>query len=816
MSAPSFNRRNAFRLAGVGATAGIVTATGAAGAAAAPSTGIVSRPPGRPRDDRTILQALAAAVHPMQNVFDPEDGDRPWFGHDSQPDLAGRTSFFFSAAFDEAHVAGRHLLGLLEARSLGITVSSDAIEKHRAALHLSLSREVPLPQNRVRQEAIPPTRFLTHNIRECLHGLLALYEHVPADAADAQARFLQVVGAVSRFWSPANGWDGEALRAAQPDIELSEWSPPLLTGAARAIGPLVRFWQLSADRGIDRPQVRQLLADLVGATLPFFPENGTRRGDIGTHTHSVTCSLSGLARYATAFGDATVLARVLAFYRLGLTTLRDEIGWSIENAGDTSDRGECNNAGDILETALLLGRAGHHECYADAAKIVRMHLLPVQLVDASFLHSPADPWDDAERDVGERITGAWGFPAPYGHRPAGWNSVSFNLDIVGGTSSSLAVAQRSLVVEEPDGITVTMLADVRTESVAVTVRRDKKSIRQTITARRPGTVRVVLPDWAEPDRVGVSGAAGTVVEGTTLELTGVRPGRPITVTIPTAPRTLHLGHQRWDLRAVAVGDRITAMDCPSGSLAAFDPMPATVPDPARGLVAQWLFDPGSATAGTVPATDGIRRHRITLHGGATVEAGPFGAGLLRLPGGPAFGTVGATSDLNFGSAGMTVAVWLRTTMTGKGRVLSRGSFGWTPGYFLSAGHGGDGHVGFGIGGGSTWGSGGSVEIATADPVLADGDWHQVAATIDSAGTARIVVDGAARNLVKTPGTDGHVFGDELRTRPSSPAVPAGQLALTIGSHLGTDEFYQGDLADLRLYGRALDPSALTALARRSS
>ena len=39
------------------------------------------------------------------------------------------------------------------------------------------------------------------------------------------------------------------------------------------------------------------------------------------------------------------------------------------------------------------------------------------------------------RDVAERHLGAFGFPAPYGHKPVGAQWIGFNMDIVGGVEA---------------------------------------------------------------------------------------------------------------------------------------------------------------------------------------------------------------------------------------------------------------------------------------------------------------------------------------------------------------------------------------------
>ena len=143
--------------------------------------------------------------------------------------------------------------------------------------------------------------------------------------------------------------------------------------------------------------------------------------------------------------------RVKAFYDDGLGQMRDQIGWSIEvTDSERRGRGEANNTGDIVETALILGRWGYSDYYADAERILRSHLLPSQLRDVSFVVEPDNPDKvDGRRNVAERLRGAFGFPAQYGHEPAGiWKTnkprIGFNLDIVGGAVASLCEAYREI------------------------------------------------------------------------------------------------------------------------------------------------------------------------------------------------------------------------------------------------------------------------------------------------------------------------------------------------------------------------------------
>src|SRR6185503_15583783 len=145
-------------------------------------------------------------------------------------------------------------------------------------------------------------------------------------------------------------------------------------------------------------------------------------------------------------------------------------GWAIESSRPEAnpDFGEINSTGDILETALILGRWGHSEYYGDAERMLRSHLLPAQLRDIAFITEPDNPTGaDGKRDVARRHLGAFGFPAPYGYQPVGLTRISFNLDIVGGGVASLCEAYAEIARRTGAGHRVNLLFDHETDALAV-------------------------------------------------------------------------------------------------------------------------------------------------------------------------------------------------------------------------------------------------------------------------------------------------------------------------------------------------------------
>jgi hypothetical protein len=67
-----------------------------------------------------------------------------------------------------------------------------------------------------------------------------------------------------------------------------------------------------------------------------------------------------------------------------------------------------------------------------------------QLTDVSWVARVSNPSSDAERDVAPRVLGAWGFPAPYGHKIDRVEAVNFNFDITCGTAQALCEATRNV------------------------------------------------------------------------------------------------------------------------------------------------------------------------------------------------------------------------------------------------------------------------------------------------------------------------------------------------------------------------------------
>lgn len=281
--------------------------------------------------------------------------------------------------------------------------------------------------------------------------------------------------------------------------------------------------------------------------------------------------MSSLAQLADLLDDARLLNRVKAFYDNGLWEIRDEIGWVIENSGDEAspDRGEINNTGDIVETALILGRKGYTEYFEDAERITRCHILPSQLRDNSFIEGPPNPHNiDGLRQVADRHLGGFGFPAPYGHAPLGFERISFNTDIVGGGVGSLCEVLREAARTESSIHRVNLHFDLETEHIKVESPYTNDCLR--ITVKSPGPLYVRIPTWVDLSDIAVADRF-TCSNGYLL-ISEPKINTPIEMRFPLAEREIVLKHRTRDIKVRLQGDSVLAMENHGADLTYFDPI----------------------------------------------------------------------------------------------------------------------------------------------------------------------------------------------------------------------------------------------------
>lgn len=509
-----------------------------------------------------IADAIRLGCQTMQNIFNADDRDIPFFHSRVRPEAF----LSFNWMHSESHVPGRHLNALLNAEdALGVTLDESAVEKHMLAAFFSYTGKIPLPLNRQTTDG-ELVNFFSHNVREGFHALYALarFRHSESARLIAESSINQIL----HWWDPQSGWNRQHL---EDELGLTFTDSTFIIGLARALGPLVKFYRTTGYP----PALRLALLLKEKLLNESFPADGHYdRENHGIHTHSTTCVMSSLAQLAELTHDAHLMQRVRAFYDNGLWAIRDQLGWVIEVSSDDSDpdKGECNNTGDIVETALILGRWGFPEYYADAERIVRSHLLPAQLRDTSFIVEPPNPNnEDGKRDMARRHLGAFGFPAPYGHEPRESTYISFNMDIVGGAVASLCEVYREVTRFDQAGHWVNLLFDHETDAIQVESPYTHPLLR--IRVKRPAPLFVRIPPWLQAGDLDLSEVISPwQISNGYLCILQPPINRWLRIPFPLKEETITLNHRTRQIRARLRGDEVVAMENFGADLTFFDPL----------------------------------------------------------------------------------------------------------------------------------------------------------------------------------------------------------------------------------------------------
>ena len=512
-----------------------------------------------------IREAIRLGCETMGRVFDADDGDGdiPFFDVVVRP----QARMAFSPWASESHVPGRHLNALLNAEdAAGIKIDEDSVDRHARAAFFSYGGPIAFPLNRD-EVGGPLTNFVAHHAREGFHALYALAKY--RDSARARAIAEAGLAAINEYWNPDRDWDYDRLEQNHGLTTMR--NQPFMHGLARTIGPLVKYYKASGYG--PALELATVLKDKCVAEV-FTADGSYDRKSFGDHTHSTTCVMSSLAQLADLTSDLSLIQRIKAFYDHGLWDIRDEFGWVVESSGEgrDPDKGEVNNSGDILETALLLGKWGFAEGYHDAERILRCHILPSQLRDISFIAQPPNlDGVDGMRDVAARLQGAFGFPAPYGHEPLDAPDVKFNLDIVGGTVGSLCEALRAATTYNEAGHHVNLLFDHQNSDIEVESPYTHPALR--VRVKRPAPLYVRIPPWVDRDALRIDGVPGQALQTEGYAFIAEPPvGEWITFQFPLVEHNTELSHRTRTIRTRMRGDAVAAMESFGADLTFFDPL----------------------------------------------------------------------------------------------------------------------------------------------------------------------------------------------------------------------------------------------------
>ena len=487
-------------------------------------------------------------------------------------------------AEDLTHNVGRALDALLKGReATGRAVDGAVLGTLRAVLFATLDNPTGFPAAWSRLADFyhdgqqPGMTCSSHNLREAVQALLELYR------ADGDAEARRRLGTLLDTLLAITG-DGGLYRADRIAAE------PLLNGVLpfadhRVIGAF--YQSCTQNRGrliMALTQAYQALGDPRALELAqrfvrlvraeAFAEDGHLTHFAGNHTHSITGTVHGLADWGLLAGDLDTLDHARRVMEVGLPPTCSSCGWSIEGAWREviPGRGEVNNTGDMVQAALILGRAGWPRFFESAERMIRSHVLPSQWrIGQPYLRPADDPKNPPPR-VPDGEDGGWGCPAVndrYGRSRFGV------LDITQGGIQCLWAAIREGIIEDHFGMAVNLLFSNQAPELQVDSglpERGRLRIATRRTDRAPAALRIRRPSWLDAGRLDVrrdgvperprlsdhwlivpAAGAGTV---------------EVTFPVPRGAGTEWVNHRPFHV--VFDGDQVVAMD-PKGECAPMYP-----------------------------------------------------------------------------------------------------------------------------------------------------------------------------------------------------------------------------------------------------
>ncbi|MCX7018121.1 MAG: hypothetical protein NTY46_03800 [Candidatus Sumerlaeota bacterium] len=523
--------------------------------------------------------ALSAGIHCMSNIMNPNDRNIPYF---ECLVLINTPMMRFNPTYSVQNVVGRSLYAILKAADvIGVTPDPGVVSKYRTILldSYQLERGIPAGPHYLGGSYTDVWTFLAH----CgFRGMLGMWQY-QGDTTTRQYFDDGLLNLKNYFFDPGFSW-----QAYQQQFGLVgggtggsvAWPGPNVYNLESFFDSkyLVRYHAASGN------QLALDMATTFGTFLLtfYFPADG----NIAGYDHMYRCMLhmTDLAEIAIATSNSLMMERVRARYDNGVRAVSSPgTGWVPERLSQHSDVGEINNTGEMAETALRLAEWGWTQYYEDAERFTRAHLLPAQLLDISFVNpSPDPPPSDGYARVRERVRGAYGFPAPYGHLSTinPYLNGAFYMDIVGGGIASLAEVKTHCCKHTGEGHFVNLLFNYEDSQIKV-IGPYPDDTPVYVTLKTPGDLQVRLPSWVDRAKVSVTidgmGAPFSLTPYY-LKITAPPIGKRIDVRIMLEMRYTTEVINGRSVRILWKGDSIAAMNQMGTSLPYFPEIPTNADD----------------------------------------------------------------------------------------------------------------------------------------------------------------------------------------------------------------------------------------------
>ena len=492
---------------------------------------------------------------------------------------------------DMNHNVGRAIDGLLKGEVVtGKRTPGQVLETLRAVLLATVDNEAGFPaayNRELKKMACSP-----HDIHEAIQALLELA--IRRGDQQAMGHLDKLLDTLLRITDPEGAYRPEVI-AQIPLLAANSKSQDMATFSDH--GKLQ--YDPTESEGFDYPQATtvdrgRLIMALVQVyrhtrdqralelarrfvhrvrSQCFSPE-GQLLHDAGSHMHSITGTVHGLAAFAVLKQDLDLLEHARKIFDVGLAPTRSSFGWCDENAwrGQIVGRGEVNNTGDMIQTAILFGQTGYPRYFEVAERMVRSHVLPSQWLKGQPVYRREGAPKNALKGFPDLADGGWGFPGVSDrHVPGAGSDV---LDITQGGIQALWAVQEHSVTGEESVVRINMAFSGETDAARVKSHIPLEG-RVVVTLKQKASLWFRKPSWLPWEKLNIS------IDGSSIPFVRVGPwavtslqdeGTQFEVTYPLVRREQQewVNHKRY--RFVLEGDTVVAMS-PRGLYAPmYDPL----------------------------------------------------------------------------------------------------------------------------------------------------------------------------------------------------------------------------------------------------
>ncbi len=440
-----------------------------------------------------LKEAIALSMGHLVSLFDADRDMEPYFYSNHRVDGTGE--MHHSVNIGIPHVTGRCLLGEEVAHAAtGLPIDPAGLEVLRRYAQVSFDN--PYDMNAYTDPEKNNAKFVEfHNVREGLFSLWALIVHDRDPWALETAN--KVIAMLQRITDERGVWSNTLIDQTPMAGHYGGASIPNL---ARTVEPLLALHRATGNATaleLASQYARAGVAELYDADGRFT--EWTRSSG---HVHSITSALSGITDYALLVNDEEMIAQCRRVMDVGVPEYHSSWGWGDEvfpeHPANVVGRGEINQTGDVVRTALMLGQSGHPEYYALAERYLRGMLLPTQHREAelrAFMRDNEKPKSDAEFDVIRRTVGGYAMQLPNDRMREGDWPLS-TLDITSGAIHAMAECYRHRVTRNGDTSSVNLFFDYEGEDVTIESGLPMEG-RIAFTMQQAGTLRVRVPEWCE-------------------------------------------------------------------------------------------------------------------------------------------------------------------------------------------------------------------------------------------------------------------------------------------------------------------------------